>query len=480
MKPYKILLFILLAFVLLGTMGAVFPKDGLKIGQWTLFFPSPNEIFKPEKANEMDIEKNLEELQQQTALNATVKSLADSILFYRDFVTNNIARLHFPNNNYDFFDKLFDQLERSSSQSQAVHILHYGDSQIEMDRISGTFRQRLQEQFGGEGAGIVPAIQVIPSISVSQSYSGDLSRYLIYGDSSQPRSSHRRYGILASFSQLDGYAIITVGSSKNKQAHQGTKQFSRLTLLVGNNSANFSATCNHQTKVVKNAKLGVSVLSWDFTQPISRTSISLQGSAEIYSTSMEGKSGVALDNVPLRGCSGTIFTSIDAQNLTQCYNYANVKLIIMQFGGNFMPGINSDKMVKYCVERIEKQIQYLQKVNPTAKILFIGPADMSKTVQGKLQTYPYLSAMNEALKQIVLENDAAYWDMFNVMGGENSMIAWVKHSPPWAGGDYIHFTEAGAEKIATTLSDAFLLHYQFYTLRKTCHPDLVEKFMNQK
>jgi len=480
MKSYKILLFKLLSFSLLGGLGMVFPKDGLEIGKYTLFFPNPSEIFNPEKANEMDIEENLNKLQQQAALAEEIKSLSDSILFYRDFVTNNAARLHFPENNYAFFDKLFAQLEQASSEQRAIHILHYGDSQIEMDRISGTFRQRLQEQFGGEGAGIVPAIQVIPSISVYQSYAGDLSRYIIYGDSATRRASHRRYGMLASFSQLSGSATINISASNNKRAYQGTKQFSRITLLVGNNSANFSATCKGQTKTIKEAKSSVSVLSWNFEQPISKASISLQGVAEIYGISMEGKSGVTVDNVPLRGCSGTIFTGINAQNLSQCYSSANVKLIIMQFGGNFMPGVNSDKMVKYCAERIEKQIQYLQQLNPAAKILFIGPSDMSKMIKGKLQTYTYLPAMNEALKQTALENGAAYWDMFNVMGGENSMIAWVKHSPPWAVGDHIHFTEAGAKKIAIALSDAFLVHYQFYTLRKTCHPNMVEKFMNQK
>ena len=480
MKPYKTLLFTLLSFALLGGVGSVFPEDGLKIGQWTLFFPSPSEVFKSEKATQMDIEEELQKLQQQAILDAKIKSAADSILFYKDFVNNNAARLHFPDNNYAFFDKLFAQLERSSSESKAVHILHYGDSQIEMDRISGTFRQRLQEKFGGEGAGIVPAIQVIPSISVRQSYTGGLSRYIIYGDTNTRRASHKRYGMLASFSQLNGSATLHIAASNNKRAYLGTKQFSRITLIVGNNAANFSATCNNQTNTIKDTQSGVNILTWDFAQPINKANISLHGTAEIYAISMEGKSGVTVDNVPLRGCSGTIFTGIDSNTLKQCYAHANVKLIIMQFGGNFMPSVSSDDKVKYCVGRIEKQIRYLQKLNPSAKILFIGPSDMSKTIKGKLQTYTYLPAMNEALKRTALENGAAYWDMFNVMGGENSMIAWVKHSPAWAGGDYIHFTEAGAEKIATTLSDAFLAHYQFYVLRKNYNYELVEKFMNQK
>jgi lysophospholipase L1-like esterase len=476
MKPYKTLIFTLLSFALLGGAGAVFPEDGVKIGEKTLFFPSPSDFFKSDD-KQMDIEGNLENLQHQTILDGKIKSMIDSILFYKDFVNNNVARIYFPNNNYAFFDKLFAEMENSASDSRAFHVLHYGDSQIEMDRISSTFRQRLQERFGGEGAGIVPAIQVLPSISVRQSYSGSLSRYIVYGDTTQRRASHRRYGILASFSHLSGTATISVAANNNKRTYEKVKQFSRITLILGNNAADFSATCKNQTKSIKNAQSGVSILTWNFEEPISKASISLQGTADIYGISMEGKSGITVDNVPLRGCSGTIFTKIDSGTLRQCYAHANVKLILMQFGGNFMPGVNSDNMVKSCNERIAKQIQYLKKLNPSAKILFIGPSDMSKTVKGKLQTHPYLPAMNEALKRTALENGAAYWDMFNVMGGENSMLSWVKHSPPWAGGDYIHFTEAGAEKIATTLSDAFFAHYQFYTLRKTCSPEIVEKFM---
>ena len=474
MKPYKVLIFIMLSFALLGALGAVFPEDGLKIEQWTLYFPNPTEIFKSEKNIQIDIEKKLEQLHLEAAMTAELQLLTDSFMFYKDYVSNNTARLHFPENNYAFFDTLFRQLEQSSLLSQTVHIVHYGDSQIEMDRITSTFRQRLQEQFGGEGAGIVPAIQIVPSVSVSQSYSGDLTRYICYGDSTVKKASHKRYGIMASFAQLNGNATISLRGSNHTRAYEGTKKFSRINLLLGHNSANFSASCNNQKKIIKDSIAGVSLLTWDFDEPISRATINLQGNAEIYGISLEGNAGVTVDNVPLRGCSGTIFTLVDGKTLKQCYEYANVKLIIMQFGGNIMPVVNSSNTIKYYTGLISKQIQYLQKNNPSAKIMFIGPSDMSKTVNGKLQTYPYLPAVNDSLRSTVLRNGAAYWDMFQVMGGENSMLDWVKHSPAWAGSDHIHFTSTGAEKIATALADAFFVHYQFYMLRKRYNPDISE------
>ena len=477
MKPYKTLIFLLLSFFLLGTLGFVFPENGIKIGSVVLNFPSPEAIFRVEENEELDIEKNLEDLKKQADI-SQMQSIADSLLFFREFITSNKARLHFPNNDYRYFDFFFSRLEKSKKSSQALHILHYGDSQIEMDRITRIFRQRLQEVFSGEGAGIVPAIQTIPSVTVRQSYSGGLSRYVVYGDTSQRRASHRRYGLLANFAQLNGSATITLGESNFKQAQEKTKKFSRLVLILGNQSSDFKATCQSKTYSVMDNKKQVNILMWDFNPPISRTSIQLQGRAEIYGVSLEGSSGIAVDNVPLRGSSGTIFTRIDSLTLAQCYEQMNVGMIILQFGGNMMPQINSQKSIDKYMALIAKQIQYFRRLCPQAVILFIGPSDMSKRINGKMQTYPYLPALNEALKETVTQNKGAYWDMFHVMGGENSMVSWVKHSPPWAGSDYIHFTDAGSNQIGITLSDAFMVHYNFYATRKICNPDLIEQFMN--
>jgi len=479
MKPYKTLIFIVLSFFVLGIVGYIFPINGVKIGSVVLAFPSPSSIFEVEKSEDIDIEKNLEELKQQTDI-SKMQSIVDSLLFFREFVTTNKARMYFPNDDYTCFDNFFAKLEKAKTSSKTIHILHYGDSQIEMDRISSVFRQHLQKEFSGEGAGIVPPIQTIPSFTVRQSYSGSLSRYVVYGDTSQPRASHKRYGLLANFAQLNGSATITIGASGYKQAQELTKKFSRLVLILGNNDAGFTATCQSQTYSIKDVKKNVSTITWNFSQPVSRVSLDLRGRAEIYGISMEGKTGVTVANIPLRGCSGTIFTRIDSLTLSQCYEQMNVGMIILQFGGNMMPQINSQKQIDGYTVSIAKQIQYLRRLCPDAMVLFIGPSDMSKRVNGTMQTYPYLPALNNALKEIVTKNKATYWDMFNVMGGENSMISWVKHSPAWAGSDYVHFTEAGANQIATTLSDAFMVHYKFYATRKLCDPALIEQFMGKK
>jgi hypothetical protein len=98
--------------------------------------------------------------------------------------------------------------------------------------------------------------------------------------------------------------------------------------------------------------------------------------------------------------------------------------------------------------------------------LLIGPADMSTKVNGRLQSYPYLEKTIAGMKEAALENGAAFWDMYQVMGGKNSMIKWVKNSPSLAAPDYIHFTPKGADRIAKTFYESLMIYYGYYDFQR--------------
>jgi len=173
-----------------------------------------------------------------------------------------------------------------------------------------------------------------------------------------------------------------------------------------------------------------------------------------------------VDNVPLRGSAGTIFTRIDTTVMRDNLALADTRLIILQFGGNMMPMVSGQRNIEQYQEQVARQIQYFHRAAPEAKILFIGPSDMGKSVKGRIVTWPRLPQMVDSLKATALRNDAAFWDLFHMMGGENSMVEWVRHSPPLAGPDYIHFTPAGAREAGEAFSRSFLTYHDFYRLRK--------------
>ena len=479
MKPIRILIFIFSVILLLGVTWYFFPAEGLAIGGHTLRFPSFAEDSAPVK-EEVNVDDVLNKVNKSFEMTVS-DNLLDSMRFFREYLKENPNRIYLPNDDYTYFDQLFNQLDQARAIGKTYRIMHYGDSQIEMDRISSVLRQKLQEFFGGSGPNMIPAVQPVATISVSQHASG-MSRYAVYGDASNQRASHNRYGVMTQFSQVFGGGSVSFTSTNHSQAFDKAKHISTVSVLLGKNSQGFTAslycdTIKTEPKVL-DANEGVSLITWDLPAEVRKGTINFKGNAEIYAILLDGESGVAVDNVALRGCSGTIFTRINEATLRQSFDLLDTRLIIMQFGGNRMPGITSPKSISPYIAELEKQVNYMKNVAPKATLLFIGPADMGKSYNGKMGTWRGLPELNDSLRAMALRNNVAYWDMFNVMGGEGSMAQWVKHKPALAGPDYIHFTFIGAQEIGSNLAKSFTTYYDFYKLRQHVPSDKVIEFVN--
>ena len=482
MRQPKVLLFLLSVFLILSVVWFVFPSKGVQIGDLKLRFPSYEAYLADlqDSTAEVDVDSVLLAVQASYEM---IAGSTDTLRYYYDYITSNPNRVCLPDDDYTFFDSLFMDMSVAVGSGRTVRILHYGDSQLEMDRISAVLRQDLQERFGGSGPGMVPMIQRIPTVSLSQSASGSLTRYAMVGDSLTKKAAHKRYGPLTQFTDVSGNGTFTFTRTKNRYSQELVKSISKVSVLLGQNSAGFEMTLKCDTLPVQNtvldsAKAGVSMVSWTLPCDVERGTISFSGKAEIYGIMLDGKDGgVTVDNVALRGCAGFIFSSINPQVMKESFDKTDTRLIIMQFGGNAMPGIASRKAISSYVRKIVMQFDYFKKVAPQARLMFIGPADMCKSVDGNLMTWPLLPQLNDSLKVNCLKNGVAYWDTFNVMGGPGSMKKWVSHNPPLAGPDHIHFTHKGALEIGNALAWSFLLYHDFYKLRQELSDEAVGRYL---
>ena len=479
MKTIRTLIFILSVIILLGLAWYFFPADGLAVGNRILRFPSYAEDVAPAE-KEVNVNEVLNNVKNSFVMSCS-DNLIDSMRFFRNYLKENPNRIYLPDDDYTYFDTLFSQFEQAKDQGKTYRIMYYGDSQIEMDRISSVLRQKLQEYFGGSGPNMIPPIQPVPTISVTQN-SSNLIRYTVYGDATTRRASHNRYGVMTQFGQVTGNGSISFSQSHHSHAFSNTKEISTVSVLIGKNSEGFTATLKCDTiktePKVLHANDDVSLLTWTLPIDVKRGTLHFKGNAEIYAVLLDGDPGVAIDNVALRGCAGTIFTSINEKTLRQSFDILDTRLIIMQFGGNRMPGITSSKSITPYMNELEKQITYMKNVAPKATLLFIGPADMGQSYNGKIRTWKGLPELNDSLRSMALRNKIAYWDMFHVMGGEGSMAQWVKHKPPLAGPDYVHFTFNGAQEIGSDLAKSFTTYYDFYKLRQNVSSEEVIKFVN--
>lgn len=477
MRAWKILVFILAIALALGFIWWLFPADGVKVtDDFTLRFPSYARSLADTVRTEgkaVNVDTILKRVDKSLAAAGTDTSRHTS---RPDSARYNAAqsegRLILPGDGLTYFDPLFRNMEKAAARDTIVRIMYYGDSQIEMDRITSIFRQRLQERFGGSGPSMVPTIQSVATVSVRQGYAGSFTRYTVYGDSTTIRARHRRYGPMCQFAQLSGQATFTFRRTTHRYAQERAKSISRVSVLFGKASADFSAslrcdTLKAEVRTLDGACDSVGLFTWKLPHNVEKGNITLSGSAEIYAICLDGGPGIAVDNDALRGCAGYIFSGIDPEVMKDAFKLLNTRMIVLEFGGNAIGGIYSTKAVSDYTAKIMSQVAYFRRAVPGAKFLFVGPSDMSRSVNGAMVTWPRLEELNDSLRNVCLRNDVAYWDLFNMMGGRNSMPQWVRHNPPLAGPDYIHFTTEGANHVGEMLSKSFLLYYDMYRRRSS-------------
>jgi D-alanyl-lipoteichoic acid acyltransferase DltB (MBOAT superfamily) len=84
----------------------------------------------------------------------------------------------------------------------------------------------------------------------------------------------------------------------------------------------------------------------------------------------------------------------------------------------------------------------------------VSVTDMALSEDESIRSYQNIPAIIDAQRQAAAEVGAAFWDSYSAMGGESSIIRWVKKNPPLAQKDYVHFTYPGADSLSLILTNA--------------------------
>ena len=218
---------------------------------------------------------------------------------------------------------------------------------------------------------------------------------------------------------------------------------------------------------VLQANLDYGVVSYVLPDSTDNVTLKFSGfdSPDIYGIELADTVGVTVDNIALRGSSGTIFTQTDYEHSTKMYRDLDPGLFILQFGGNVMPYIKDQKAIDNYGRWFANQIKRLKSSCPNAAVIVIGPSDMSTKEKDKYVTYELLPAVVEALKNAAISTGSGYWDMYQAMGGYNSMPSWVNANPELARPDYVHFSSRGSKLISNMFYNAFILEYNNYLKR---------------
>ena len=465
----------------LAGISAIFPQDGITVFNKKLYFPNLSSYFSSDKNAKTDISKIValadaeDDLSDST--DAKIDSTSKKEVNYKEVNDPSIkliTSIQYKDSAKNSLDNFFEALAAVSSDNKSIRILHYGDSQIEGDRITDYLRQKLQTHFGGKGPGFIAAVPVTPSVGLKQSWSDTWDRYTIF-TAKDSRVHHANYGVAAGFCRFNNYP--DTATIKNAWLKIKTTQGAGNLFSAYNKVKLFYASLNKNTQIqfLENdvlkksdtlAKGNFNVEQFNLSQAPNTFEIKFQGkdSPDIFGLSLEGDGGVMVDNFGLRGSSGTFFNQLNLQHLKLFYDYLNTKFIILQFGGNAMPNIPDKATADNFGNFLRAQINAIKKIAPGVSIMVIGPADMSIKDGDTYVTYPQLENVRDAIRLAAFQTNCAFFDMYDCMGGKNSMVSWVDQGI--AATDYIHFSPAGARKIAVLLYSALMNDYNNFIQKK--------------
>jgi lysophospholipase L1-like esterase len=123
-------------------------------------------------------------------------------------------------------------------------------------------------------------------------------------------------------------------------------------------------------------------------------------------------------------------------------------IIIISLGTNDASGetVFADDFLK----TVDEVIRAIRKIDSGTDILFTTPPDY--VMRGNVNKNTAI--IRDLLIEYALENDIAYWDLFEFMGGEGSCLKWFDEG--LMAKDKIHFTKSGYEKQAEMFYDALI------------------------
>ena len=141
-------------------------------------------------------------------------------------------------------------------------------------------------------------------------------------------------------------------------------------------------------------------------------------------------------------------------------------LIILEYGLNVATerGRNYDNYKKGLLTSIE----HLKRCFPQAGLLLLSVGDRDyKTEEGEIRTMPGVRNLVRYQQNIAAESGIAFWNMFEAMGGNESMIELVNAKPPMANYDYTHINFRGGKHLATLLYETLMYGKEQYDRRRS-------------
>ena len=359
-------------------------------------------------------------------------------------------------------DAFYTRLAKTKRKEPGAitRILHYGDSVLTSDYVSGTMRRKMQAEFGDAGHGFIliakpwdwyfhnDVIQGNGEGWSSSRVTGPFNRDLMYGIGGVSfvgsPGAHSWYG--TSTGQTYGKKV-----SRFDVYYMEAPNAGEVDLKSGDKSERFSTKGEAKVSRVKS-----------FSVPDGEAKMTLKvvsGTPRLFGVALERDvPGVVYDSLGANGGRGELLGAMDAGHWKEQMDLRDPALVILHYGTNESEvGMASrdayEKTLRALVDKVKGAA-------PKASVLIVAPLDRAEKNEktGKMQTKPVIKKLVDCQKKVAAEAGVGFWNTFDAMGGEGSMATWVRKG--LAGSDLTHPSPQGGELLGDLLYKAITSGYE--------------------
>ena len=359
----------------------------------------------------------------------------------------------------------YAKLSHLDTLKRPVRIAYFGDSFIEADIFTAHLREKLQRQYGGCGVGYVSMYSPIAGFRRTVKHKAEgWTRHLVsdsigFNRSLQDLSNQYFIAQAGAYTQLEGQSRYV---SLLDTCHSSTLFFRSEDSLNVTPFINGVKQPVHKVRgadylqaITVKGKIGK--VQWMIDR--------IDSTACFYGVSMDPVKGVVVDNYSVRGSSGRQLQGIPSDVFHRYNKLRTYDLVVLQYGLNVAHGevTNYDYYTHSMIPVVER----IKRLFPQASVLIVSVGDREvKNEEGDLHTMPAVKSLIQYQKKLAYETKVAFWNMYEAMGGEGSIVEMVNSNPPKANLDYTHINFRGGETLAGLLFEAMKYGQQQYEKRE--------------
>lgn len=342
------------------------------------------------------------------------------------------------------------------SQTELVRIAYFADSYVEGDIMLDPLRDTLQAVYGGNGVGYVPLTSEVAGFrqTIGHTYQA-WHTYSMVGE----RSAEHPLGPAGfTFVPAEGSFATYKPSRKRRLNYLPNAK------LYYGNTEGADVLVNESDTIHLDAHHSITQITLNESKQHLTIAADSLAHADFYGLSFESKTGICLDNLSMRGNSGVGLASVSERMYRNFDSIHPYKLVVLAYGLN----VASDKAVNYdwYIRSMNKVIPMIKRAFPNSSILLIGCSDRGAKVETDFKTMPGLKEFIDVQRKLAADNQVCFWNMFEAMGGDSTMVEWASTTPPLANKDYTHLTFYGGKKVAELLMGTLLYEKEKYNRRK--------------